>query len=352
MSRLPRSILICSVALLGLALPPAAHAQTVVNFEDLSVPTDTTLPGQTVNTNPSDVTGGELIDAAGGYTTSGGTQVNPTSTTYTYVGNGYTEDYQLSNFTSEGDAGFQCLWRVRRLVWLGHFQRQRRRFSDANAVWRPGRPGQRHVQYRRLCCPLSVFGLYRRGTAAHRRRGRRLVQLRRLLQRQHLARRSDPVTRRNVSAVDRYHQRLLRRAVGFYGDSQSFRFNSPALITSDGQNPNLTLYISGWTTGADPTEVGTPIKVPLAQFSPAGGLQLIDQWTTESLTSLSGAQQLEFLVTTNVYDSSGPSVPLTFAADNLVLTPEPSSLALGLIAGVCAAAFAARRAARRRAGPI
>ena len=68
----------------------------------------------------------------------------------------------------------------------------------------------------------------------------------------------------------------------------------------------------------------------------------VDSWELVDLSSLSaGTTSLEFSMTTTDVGGFGPNTPLYFALDNLVVggaTPEPSTLALGLLGliGLCA----------------
>jgi hypothetical protein len=99
--------------------------------------------------------------------------------------------------------------------------------------------------------------------------------------------------------------------------------------------------------GARGAEVGT-VSFYLADFR--GGLSaVVDHFTTVDLSSLAGARSLGFLLDTNVTNTFGPSIPFTFAADDLVgvrAVPEPSGLllcAIGALALVTRAAYAVPR---------
>lgn len=78
----------------------------------------------------------------------------------------------------------------------------------------------------------------------------------------------------------------------------------------------------------------------------SGTLALVDHFTTVNLSSLRGASTLEFDFVTNITNQFGPSVPFTFAVDNVMAgvaaVPEPSGLLL-LVAGALGFGLRARR---------
>lgn len=98
--------------------------------------------------------------------------------------------------------------------------------------------------------------------------------------------------------------------------------------------------------GASGAQVGD-VPVVLASFQ-GGALTLLSGFATVDLTSLAGARSLAFSLDTNVTNSLGPSLPFTFAADNIVAVrpvPEPSGLVLIAI-GALGLAASRRRSAR------
>ena len=63
---------------------------------------------------------------------------------------------------------------------------------------------------------------------------------------------------------------------------------------------------------------------------------IVDEWTTIDLTSLAGARKLEFSFESSDVGNYGINTPTYFAMDNLVITPEPTTLILLLGASLVA----------------
>jgi hypothetical protein len=91
------------------------------------------------------------------------------------------------------------------------------------------------------------------------------------------------------------------------------------------------------------TQVGD-VPFYLADYPDYQGstLQLVNNWTTVSLTSLAGAESLEFNLTSTDVGQFGMNTPAFFAVDNITgvtVVPEPSSFIICIIgvgsAGLC-----------------
>ncbi len=126
------------------------------------------------------------------------------------------------------------------------------------------------------------------------------------------------------------------------GDSFAKKFGGPT-----GNDPDwFKLTVTGYDGQNAPT--GT-VDFFLADFTAANNAldYIVDDWTTVPLTSLpAGTQSLGFRLTSSDVGQFGMNTPAYFAADNLVVAPEP--LTTGLIAaGGLAAAWRWRR---RRCG--
>jgi hypothetical protein len=80
---------------------------------------------------------------------------------------------------------------------------------------------------------------------------------------------------------------------------------------------------------------------------------IVNTWDSVNLSALAGAKSLQFQLTSSDTGGFGINTPTYFALDNLVLTqaavPEPSTLALGLLAALGGMA-ACRRSKRLTAG--
>lgn len=76
--------------------------------------------------------------------------------------------------------------------------------------------------------------------------------------------------------------------------------------------------------------------------------EIVDTWQTVDLTSLNGAKSLRFGLKSSDNDPEfGVNTPVTFAVDNLTITPEPSSL---ILLGLGAAGVGLNRLRKRRLG--
>lgn len=107
------------------------------------------------------------------------------------------------------------------------------------------------------------------------------------------------------------------------------------------QGDYLELNILGFSgLNGTGTQVGD-VPFFLADFR-GSTLQLVSNWTTVSLITLSGAESLEFNLTSTDVGQFGVNTPTYFAVDNITgvtLVPEPSSVILCIIgvgsAGLC-----------------
>ena len=93
----------------------------------------------------------------------------------------------------------------------------------------------------------------------------------------------------------------------------------------------FTLTITGFDgSGATGSFVGTPVNFDLARY--ATDLDRpVQGWATIPLTSLKGAHSLGFSFTSSDVGRFGINTPTYFAADNLRVVPEPSSLILIMV---------------------
>ena len=111
------------------------------------------------------------------------------------------------------------------------------------------------------------------------------------------------------------------------------------------QGQYFRLDIIGLDAQGNPI-AAAPVVVTLAD-DPDGTANVIYGFTHVDLTSLQGARSLGFNIDTNVVDSSGfPTVPFTFAVDDVVAgtaaVPEPSGLLL-MVAGALGLGLKSRR---------
>ena len=94
------------------------------------------------------------------------------------------------------------------------------------------------------------------------------------------------------------------------------------------------LTISGFAGGI---ATGTPVDFFLADFRFANNSQdyIVNQWTFVDFSPLGAVDEIRFSYAssdTSVYDGvTYPNTPTFFALDNLVVVPEPSAAALGLL---------------------
>jgi hypothetical protein len=315
--------LFCFITLMSiitsLGLPVAARAATV-GFEDISVPADSSL---------SPATGGELTNAAAGYTSGG----NPVLPSYTTAPDGYGDGGVLytSSFTDGGvqftnsaipQDGTYAGWSISSVnnvtvPTLAEFQN-----AGDNDYATPYEFSAYTVGSQSLAGGggggSSNYGvMYDDGTPADG-----MVTL--------------PAGTTPIS-IDITNTTYAALAI-MYGDGFATAF-TPG-------NGWFLLTING--TKSDGSSAGS-VNFYLADYRSSNSANdyLINQWTDVNLSSLAGAHTLTFSLTSSDTGYFGINTPVFFAADNLVLAPEPSSLMLILIAGLCSAAVAARRKMHR-----
>jgi hypothetical protein len=319
-----RSFRIIAVLSIIAALGPAVAAQAAtVGFEDISVPTDSSI---------APATGGELTNAAAGYSSGG----NPVSPPYTSGPDGYDDSGTLytSSF-SDGGVQFANSNIPQDYTYSGWA------ISSVNGVTVPTSAEYQAAGEDDYATPYEYsaytvgtqelagggaagstnYGvMYDDGTPADG-----AVTL--------------PAGTTPVS-IDITNTTYAALAI-LYGDGFATAF-TPG-------NGWFLLTING--TKADGSSAGS-VEFYLADYRSPNSANdyLVNQWTDVNLSSLAGAQTLTFSLTSSDVGFFGSNTPSLFAADNLVLTPEPSSLALSLIAGLCTAAVAARRRMRSKSG--
>jgi hypothetical protein len=119
----------------------------------------------------------------------------------------------------------------------------------------------------------------------------------------------------------------------------------PALSMQDG-DPFAKKF--GGTTGDDADfflleivglggggETGTvPVYLADYRFADNSMDYILDDWVTVDLSSLGAVEALEFRLSSSDNGGFGMNTPAYFAADNIVLVPEPGAGVLGLLAGI------------------
>ncbi len=115
-------------------------------------------------------------------------------------------------------------------------------------------------------------------------------------------------------------------------DGDSFAKKFGGLLGNDADYLKLT--ISGFMGGA---ATGTAIDFFLADFRFGNNSQdyIVNQWTFVDFSTLGMVDEIRFSYTstdTSVYDGiTYSNTPTYFAMDNLIVVPEPSAAALGLL---------------------
>ncbi|HTU24799.1 MAG TPA: DUF4465 domain-containing protein [Pirellulales bacterium] len=303
--------------LVGLAaIAPAG----TVTFEDITVPADGSLP--------AGATGGEMANPALGYTQNG-LPVTPPSQSFD---DGYGGTYYVSSFTDGGaqftnsadvnpyyfDYAGWAVSSVAGVSWPSQSDYNNGGQVDyANQYQYTSFNGSNQTEGGGYGGSTNYAVVYDDGTPAD----------------------SELTLPAGTSPVSMEVDATTYMALNaIYGDG----FFPTGFVPGD----SLTLNINGYDANNN-LVTNNPVQVVMEDYPiGASGPSVMDQWTTVDLSSLAGAATLQFSFTAGSSSQSssfGIENPTYFAADNLVVTPEPSSLVLVLIAGLFAVALAVRR---------
>ena len=102
------------------------------------------------------------------------------------------------------------------------------------------------------------------------------------------------------------------------------------------------LTITGKNAGGS---VAGEVEFYLADYRFANNNEdyIVDSWTPIDLSGLGEVRSIEFALSSSDTGQFGMNTPAYFAMDNLVVVPEPSVIAIGLIGGLFAAAWQFQR---------
>lgn len=124
------------------------------------------------------------------------------------------------------------------------------------------------------------------------------------------------------------------------GDGWAKKFGTTTTTSDDNDWFLLTI------TGKNAAGVKTgEVNFYLADFRNLNGVAdyIISDWTTVDLNALGIVSSIEFTLTSSDDSGSGMNTPSCFALDDLTIVPEPSTLALAVVAGVLAWAYRRRK---------